>query len=58
MIKVLKFKKVAVSFYLKKKKKRNCLETFTKFFPTIEIFSYDSLLQILTNKIFRDYKFS
>ena len=58
MIKVLKFKKVVVNFYIfkKKKKKRNCLETFTKSFPTIEIFFYDSLLQILTNKIFRGYK--
>ena len=33
MIKVLKFKKVAVSFYLKKKKKEKLFRNFYKIFP-------------------------
>lgn len=55
MVKVLKFNKVAFDF----QKKRN-IETLLKNFYdlNIEIFQENSLLKLLTNKIFSGYKFA
>ena len=55
MVKVLKFNKVVFDF----QKKRN-IETLLKNFYdlNIEIFQENSLLKLLTNKIFSGYKFA
>ena len=55
MVKVLKFNKVVFDF----QKKRN-IETLLKNFYdlNIEVFQENSLLKLLTNKIFSGYKFA
>ena len=55
MVKVLKFNKVVFDF-----QKKRTIETLLKNFYdlNIEVFQENSLLKLLTNKIFSGYKFA